>query len=83
MLILGYVRFLFREFETYLRIVVVLYKDVIQLILKQSNSNFLPKKYLQALTQFRIYQRLFTPWVIMKGPYELNTVTLARKQKLF
>ena len=40
MLILGYARFPFRDSESYLRIVVGLDEDGIQLVLKQNNSNF-------------------------------------------
>ena len=40
MLLLGYVRSPFRNFESYLRIVVGLDEDDIQLILKQYNSHF-------------------------------------------
>ena len=36
----GYARSLFRDFESYLRIVVGLDEDDIKLILKQYNSNF-------------------------------------------
>ena len=41
MLILGYARSPFRDFESYLRIVVGLDEDDIQLFLKQYKSNFL------------------------------------------
>ena len=37
---MGYARSPFQDFESYLRIVVVLDEDDIQLILKQYNSNF-------------------------------------------
>ena len=40
MLLMGYARSSFRDFESYLRIVVGLDEDVILLILKQYNSNF-------------------------------------------
>ena len=40
-LLLGYSRSLFRDFESYLRIVVGLEKEDIQLILKQYNSHFI------------------------------------------
>ena len=39
-LVIGYARSSFRHFECYLRIVVALDKDEIQLILKQYNSSF-------------------------------------------
>ena len=41
-LLLGYAKSLFRDFESYLRIVIGLDEDDIQLILKQYNKNFLP-----------------------------------------
>ena len=40
-LLLGYARSLFRDFETYLRIVFRLDEEVIQLILKEYNSHFI------------------------------------------
>ena len=40
-LLLGYSRSLFRDFESYLRIVVGLHEEDIQLILKQYNSHFI------------------------------------------
>ena len=40
MLLMGYARSPFRDFESYLRIVVGLDEDDIQLLLKQYNSNF-------------------------------------------
>ena len=39
-LLLGYARSLFRDFESYLRYVIGLYEDDIQLILKQNKANF-------------------------------------------
>ena len=38
---MGYARSLFRDFESYLRIVVGLVEDFIQIILKQYNANFI------------------------------------------
>ena len=40
LLLLGYARSLFRDFESYLRIVIGLDEDDIQLILKQYNASF-------------------------------------------
>ena len=37
---MGYARSPFRDFENYLKIVIVLEEDNIQLILKQYNENF-------------------------------------------
>ena len=39
-LLMGYARSPFRDFENYLRVVVGLHENDIQLILKQYNSNF-------------------------------------------
>ena len=39
--ILGYSRSLFRDFESYLRIVVCLDEEDVQLILKEYNSHFI------------------------------------------
>ena len=41
LLLMGYARSPFRDFESYLTIIVGLDEDDIQLILKQYNSNFL------------------------------------------
>ena len=40
MILMGYARSPFRDFESYLRMVVGLDEDDIQLVLKQYNSNF-------------------------------------------
>ena len=50
----------FRDFDNYLRIVVGLDEDDIQLILEQFTSFLLPMKYHLAFIQLTIFQRLFT-----------------------
>ena len=44
MLLWGYARFSFRDFEGYLRNIVGSVEDVIQFLLKQYNSNFITYK---------------------------------------
>ena len=67
-LILDYAWSLFRDFESYLKLVVGLDKDDFQLILKQIYSKFLFMIYLQAFIPLKIFQRLFTQRVILKVP---------------
>ena len=59
-LLKGYARPPFRDIESYLRIVVGMDKDDIQLFLKHYNSNFVTSiiKH-QRFTQLKIIQRLF------------------------
>ena len=59
-LLLGYARSCFRDFESYLRIVIGLDEDDIQLILKQYNANFLtyeldPANYTIEDLQIAVY----------------------------
>ena len=66
-MLMSYARPLFRSIQSYLRIVVGLDENDIQLILKQYifELSFLTNKSL-AFTQLKIFQTLFLPWVIMK-----------------
>ena len=77
LLLRGYARSPFREFESCIRIVVDLDEDDNQMISKQYNSIFSPMIYHQAFTQLKIIQREFTLGVIMKEPYKLNITILA------
>ena len=54
-LLLGYARSPFRDFETYLGIVVRLDEEDIQLILKEYNSHFILMNYLLEYIQFKIF----------------------------
>ena len=74
---MGYARSPFRVSENNLRKVAGLDEDDIQLILKQYDSNIITYESPPVITQLMIFQRSFKPWVIMKGPYNLNMMTLA------
>ena len=66
-LLLGYARSPFRDFESYLRIVVGLDEDDIELIIKNNIFQVLSlMNYHQGLTRLKILQRLFILLVIMK-----------------
>ena len=66
-MLMSYARPLFRSIQSYLRIVVGLDENDIQLILKQYifELSLLMNNSL-AFTQLKIFQALFTPWMIMK-----------------
>ena len=51
--LLGYARSHFRDFESYLRFVVSLDEDHIQLILKQYNSNIVPYELSPGIYSFK------------------------------
>ena len=51
---MGYARPPFRDFESYLRIVVGLDEDEIQLILKQNKSNFLTYELTQVIYSIKV-----------------------------
>ena len=59
---MAYARSPFRDFESFLRIVVGLDGDDTQLILEQNISNFFDLWIIptQAFTQLMVFQRLFT-----------------------
>ena len=81
--LMGYARSPNRHFESYLRMVVGLDEDDIQLTLKQYKSNFVIMNYHLGFTQLKIFQKLFTPWVVTKAPWNLNLMILAWKQNFF
>ena len=66
-----------QDFESYLRIVVGLDEDDIQLILKKNSSNFVTYEISPGISSIKLVQRLFTLWVIKKGLYKLNMMILA------
>ena len=76
MLLMGCARSPFRDFESFLRIVVGLDEDNFQLLFKQSISNFVTNEISAGICS-KIYQKLFTLWVIMNGAYEFNMMILA------
>ena len=60
-LLMGYARSPYRDFESYLRIVIGLDEDDIQLISKQYNSNFVTYDFLPGTYTTRdIYEALYT-----------------------
>ena len=65
-----------RDFESYVRILVGLDEDDVQLILKQFNSFLSLLNYHLAFNQSKIFQPLFTPWEIMKQLCKLNIMIL-------
>ena len=73
--LMGYARSPYRDFESYLRIVVGLDEDDIQLIWNKIIQILSPKNYPQAFTQLKIKQRLFTRWEILKQPQKLVKMT--------
>ena len=78
--LLGFARSPFRGFESYLRIVVGLDEDDIQLTLKQNKSNFITYELSPGTCTIKVFQRLFTQWVIMKNLYKLNMMILVCEQ---
>ena len=58
--LMGYARSLFQDFEIYLRIIVVLDENDIQLILKQYNEILSLMNHPQGFKQSKILQKLFT-----------------------
>ena len=81
--LLGYHRPSFPDFESYLRTEVGLDEDNIQLTLKHYKSFFIFCGSSKVFTEFKIVQRPFIPWQIMKGLCKLNMMILAWNQKLF
>ena len=79
---MGYARSPFRDFESYLRVVVGLDEDDIQLILKQYNANFFtfeldPGKYTIEDLQEAVY-----PLGYHKGSLQIEYDDLNKKVKL-
>ena len=66
MFLMSATRSPFRDSEGYLRVVIGLNEDDIQLVLKQSNSSFVIWIYHLAFLHLKVFQRLFTQWVIMR-----------------
>ena len=75
-LLMGYLRLPFRVFESYLKIVVELDEDNIQVILKQCYSIFNSYELSLVFIQSKMFQRLFTQSVIKKEPYNMNMMML-------
>ena len=76
-LLMGYARSPFRDFESYLRTVIGLDEKDLQLILKHNNSFFIVAKFLQAFAPSKMFQKSFTQWDITMGASKLNMTILA------
>ena len=70
MLLLAYARSPFRDFESYLRIVLRLDEEDIQLILKEYNSHFITYELTPEFFLFKIFQTLFILSVVIWRPYK-------------
>ena len=66
-LLRNYARSPFREFESYLRVVFGLDEEKLQLNKKNPTQILSLMSYLQVFTQLKLFQRLFTPWVITEN----------------
>ena len=75
-LLLGYARCPFRDFECNLRTVFGLDEDDIRLILKQYNEKFISYELSMAFLQLKIFLNLFIPLVIMKEFLRLNMMII-------
>ena len=71
-LLMGYARSPFKDFESYLRIVVGLDEDDVRLILKQNKAILVTCELDPGNYTTEDLQKLFILWVIMKGRYKLN-----------
>ena len=78
----NYVKSTFRDFESYLRIVICLDEDDIHLVLNQFISLLSHMKYHPVFIPLKIFQKLFT-LLLIEDPYELNLMMLPWKQKAF
>ena len=78
MLVMGYGRSLFRDFESYLRIVVDLDENDIQLILKHYNSNFVIYQTTPGIHSIKhIAEAVHTRADHEDQPYNLNMIIFA------
>ena len=73
-LLMGYARSPFRDFESYLRFVVGLEEDNIRLILKQHNEKFITYELDPVIILLKILKKLFILLVITKEPYKSNMI---------
>ena len=81
--LMGYAGWPFRELESYHSFLVGLNGNNIQIILKHLIKVLSLMKYLQAILQLKMIQRLFKHWEIMNGHSKLEMMILAWKQNLF
>ena len=76
-LLLGYTRYSFRYFGSYLGFPAGLDDFYIQLILKRTIHLLSLTKELQAITQLKIFQRPYNTWGIKFGACKLNKMILS------
>ena len=76
MLLIGYARSPFRDFESYLRIVVGLDEDDIRLILKQYNEKFVTYEIPPVIYTIKDLQEAIYPLGDHKILYKLNMMTI-------
>ena len=69
---MGYARSTFPNSESYVRTVVGLDEDDIQIILEQLFSSFVKDEIPSGFRSTKIFQRLLPRWVIIMGPYKLS-----------
>ena len=74
--LLGFCRSPFRDFESYLRNVVGLDEEDIQLVLKQYDSHFIIYELTQEFIQFKIFQTPFILSVVIQRSYKLKMMIL-------
>ena len=73
--VMGYARSPFRNFESHLGILVGLIEDDIQFFLKHYISCFITYEISIGTIQLKIFQMIFTQKAILKGLYKLNKMT--------
>ena len=76
-ILLGYARSLFRDFESYLRIVVDLSEEDIQLFLKEYNSHFITYKLTPGIYSIQDISDTIHTFSGQRRPYKLNMMILA------
>ena len=76
MLLLGYARSPFRDFESYLRIVIGLHEDDIQLVSKQYKSNFVTYKLTPGIYTIKAIAEAVYLLIDHEGFLKVNMMTL-------
>ena len=79
---IGYARSLFRDLEKYLRIVVGLDEDDIQLILRQNNANFVTYELDPGIYTFEDLQEAVYPLGDHEGTLQIEYDDINKKTKL-
>ena len=80
---MGYARSPFRDFESYLAIVVGLDEDDIQLILKQKNSNFVIYKTIPGIHTIKNISEAVYTMSDHQGTLQIEYDAISMKTKLF